>query len=79
MTHPMTPRQRAALIVIQSRQDAGDIGPTLDEIANALGVSKPRVVVIVTALEKRHAVRWPKSQGGRRLARSLRAVGGSAS
>lgn len=70
---PMTPIQKAALLVVRSRQDRGEPGPTLDEIACAIGVSKSRVVAVTDALERKGAVVWPRALG-RRMARMARAV-----
>ena len=70
---PLTPIQRAALLVVRSRQERGDPGPTMDEIAGALGVCKARVVAVADALERKGAVVWPRALG-RRMARMARAV-----
>jgi Mn-dependent DtxR family transcriptional regulator len=71
----LTPIQKAAHLVIRHRQERGEPGPTLDEIAAAIGVSKPRASTIVARLETLGAVTWPKALG-RRIPRWARAVVG---
>lgn len=78
MRRPPTPIQRAAMLAILTSQQRGEGGPTLDELAATLGRSKARAVEIVDILEKRGEVAWPRRAGGKRLARSMRVVGGSA-
>lgn len=69
----LTPIQIAAHLVIRRCAERNQPGPTLDEIAEQLGVSKTRAVVVVEALERRGAVTWPRAYG-RRLVRAARAV-----
>ena len=74
MTHrPLTPIQKAALLVIRNRATASEPGPTERELAEAIGVSKTRATTILERLERVGAVAWPRKDG-RRIARMARAV-----